>query len=291
MASALPAFCAEAFFYVAAGFSETRNWLARIPFERAQAVLLWVSALVPYLIFSVAAGTLDSHAFYLLAGLTAVLSFWYAVLPQRFAYDFGFLVIAAAPVFLRVFGRIYRSPDPHMLRNVDILGHLMWIRVGIVALLVLRGWNPGPFSFWPRLREWKSGLFYYALTVIPVVVLALSLRDVRFEPLHGAWWQIAGVALGTFFGMLWVVALSEELFFRGFVERALLDYWRSPAIAIAVSALIYGCAHLPNWRHAVVVTVLGLALGSAYWRDGSVRSPMVTHALVITTWRVLFKTI
>ncbi len=289
MTAALPAFCIEAIFYLAAGFRETRNWFARIPSLHAQAGLLWLSAPLPFLVFSLAAGTFDRHAFYLLAGLTAVFAFWYAVSPQRFAYDFGFLVIAAAPVLLHVFPRIYRSPDEHL--HIDILGHLMWIRLGIMALLVLRGWNPGPFTFWPRAREWKSGAVYYALAVVPLVCFSLMLHDARFEPLHGAWWQIAGAGVGTFFGILWVVALSEELFFRGFLERALLDSWRSPALPIALSAILYGCAHLPNWRHALVVMLLGVALGTVYWRTGSVRSPMVTHALVVTTWRVLFKSI
>lgn len=289
MTAALPAFALEAVFYLGAGFVHTRSWFARISSRRAQAALLWITALLPYLIFSSAAGTFEPRAFYLLAALTAIFSFWYGITPRRFAYDFAFLVIAAAPVLLRTFPRIYRSPDSHL--HIDVLGHLMWIRIGILALLVLRGWNPGPFSFWPRTHEWKAGLFYYLLALVPLIVLALTIHDVRFEPLHDSWWQNTAIAIGTFFGILWVVALSEELFFRGFVERAFLDSWRSPIIAIVVSAVLYGCAHLPNWRHAVVVTVLGIALGTAYRRTGSVRSPMVTHALVVTTWRVFFKSI
>jgi membrane protease YdiL (CAAX protease family) len=292
MTAALPAFSIEAVFYLASGFHETRDWFAGIPSGRAQAGLLWISALLPYLMFSLCAGTFERHAFYLLAALTAVLAFWHVTLPRRLAYDVGFLVIAAAPVLLRVFQRIYRSPDEHL--RIDILGHLMWIRVGAAALLVLREWHPGSFSFWPRAREWKTGLFYYGLVVVPIVALALALRDVRFEPLHGEWWQIAGMTIGTFFGMLWVVALGEELFFRGVIQRALLNFWRSPAAAIGASTVLYASVHLwfrefPNWRHALVVALLGMACGTAYWRSGSVRAPMVTHALVVTTWRVLFK--
>lgn len=295
MTAALPAFSLEAIFYLAAGFPATRAWFAQFASARAQAGVLWISALAPYLVFSLTTRTFEVHAFYLLAGLTAVLAFWHALLPRRFAYDFGFLVVAAAPVLLQVFPRIYRSPDQH-IRGLDILGHFMWIRVGIVALLILREWHPGPFSFWPGAREWKAGALYYAVSVIPIVALALMLHDVRFEAPHGRWWQIAGITIGSFFGFLWVVAFSEELFFRGLVERAFLNQWRSPAVAIALSALIYGSAHLwyrafPNWRHAVVVTLLGLVLGTAYWRTGGVRSSMVTHALVITTWRMLFRNV
>ncbi len=254
---------------------------------------MWLSALIPYLIFSLRAGTFDRNAFYLLAGLMAIFSFWHAVLPRRMAYDFGFLVIAAAPVVTKVFARIYREPDGQ-LHIGDVLGHLTWIRVGIVALLVLRAWDPGEFGPWPRKEEWKAGFFYYLMAVAPLVGLALALHDLRFAPSAGPWWRLAGLGAAQFFGIFWVVALSEELFFRGVVMKAILAAWSAPAVAVILSSALYGCSHLwfheyPNWRDAIVTTVLGVVCGVAYWRTGSVRAPMVTHALVATTARMLFR--
>ena len=292
MTAALPAFLIEAVFYLASIFEATRAWFSRIDSPRAQAAILWISAVLPYIVFSFSARTFSRNAFYLLAVLSGVVAFWYAQVPRRVAYDIGFLVIAAAPIVERVFARIYQPPDGQL--RIDILGHLMWIRLGVMALLVLRRWDPGPFSFWPRREEWKIGLLYYAAVLIPIVSVALAIHDARFAPVHDAWWRVAILAAATFFGMLWVVALGEELFFRGVIERALYDNWRSPVWAILVSALIFGCAHLwfhqfPDWRRALVATVLGIACGTAYAQTGSVRAPMVTHACVVATWRVLFK--
>ncbi len=291
MIAALPAFLLEAVFYLGSIFESTRQWFSGLGSRWTQAALLWVTAMLPFLVFSLTAGTYRPDAFYLLAALCAVFAFWYAVLPRRTAYDVGFLVIAAAPIILRVFKRIYIPP--HEGLHIDILGHLMWIRLGIVALLVLRKWKPGPFGFWPRREEWKAGILYYSLVLIPIVALATALHDVRFEPPHGAWWKITAVGVGTFFGVLWVVGLGEELFFRGMIERALLNSSRSPALAVAASAAVFGCAHLwfhrfPDWRRALVAGLLGVACGIAYARSGSVRAPMVTHAFVVATWRVLF---
>lgn len=290
--AALPALLLEATFYLAATFEDTRAAFARLGTPHTKAGALWMSALLPYLIFSSLSGTFASQAFYSLAFLTGIFSFWYVVLPRRPVYDFSFLVIAAAPVVAGVFKRIYQSPDPHL--QVDVLGHLMWIRVGVAALLVLRQWDPGKFGLWPRRREWKIGIFYYLLVLLPICLLALGLHDVRFAPLNKNPWQIAAIAVGTFFGILWVVALSEELFFRGVVTPAVLKIWRSPVLAVVVSALLYGSSHLwfhdfPNWRRALVTTLLGLACGGAYLRSGSVRAPMVTHAFVVTTWRIFFR--
>jgi len=291
MTAALPAFLVEAFFYLASVFEETRARFKRIRLPRLKAALLWISALLPYSIFSLATGTFERNAFYLLALLCAVFAFWYVLLPRRVAYDVGFLVIAAAPIVTHVFRRIYRSPDDI---RVDILGHLMWIRLGIAALLILREWNPGAFGFWPRAREWRAGILWYFIFVIPIVALALGIHDVHFELVSGPWWRVAGIGIGTFFGILWVVALGEELFFRGVIERALLDTWRSTALAVAVSALLFGSVHLgfrqfPDWRRAVTTVLLGIALGIIYARTASVRASMVTHAFVVATWRMFFK--
>jgi membrane protease YdiL (CAAX protease family) len=292
MTGALGAFLLEAVFYLASIFEETRAWFRRISSRRTQAAMLWISALLPYLVVSLVTATFQRNAFYLLAVLCAVFAFWYVYTPRRLVYDIGFLVIAAAPIVERVFTRIYQSPDRHL--RLDILGHLMWIRLGTMALLVLREWDPGPLSLWPRADEWKTGLLYYAGVFIPIALVATSLHDVTFAFPNDAWWRVAALAVGTFFGILWVVALGEELFFRGVIERALYDSWGSPTGAVLVSAVVFGSAHLwfhqfPNWRRACVATILGLACGTAYLRTGSVRAPMVTHAFVVATWRVFFK--
>ncbi len=297
MTAALPAFLLEAVFYLFSMFEQTRAWFAGLAFGRlgsrsAQASVLWISAVFPYIVFSFSAGTFQRNAFYLLALLCGVLAFWYAQVPRRIAYDVGFLVIAAAPILERVFSRIYQSPDGQF--RIDILGHLMWIRLGIMALLVMREWDPGPLTLWPRRNEWRIGLLWYAAVLVPIVLVALAVRDVRFAPLHDPWWRTILIAAGTFFGILWVVALAEELFFRGVIERAIYDTWQSPILAVLVSAVVFGVAHLwfhpfPDWRHAAVASVLGLACGIAYLQSGSVRAPMVTHAFVVATWRVLFR--
>ena len=287
----LPAFLLEALFYLAATFRSVREALVRIESPRTEALMLWVSASVPYLVFSLLAGTFNAHSLYLLVGLTAVLSFWQVLLPHRFIYDAGFLVIAASPIVTRVFLRIYQSPDPAV--HVDVLGHVMWLRIGIFALLGLRRWDPGSFGLWPNLHEWRVGALWYLVAIVPVISLALSLHDVRWAPLRKEPLVIAGITIGTFFGILWIVALGEELLFRGIIARAILNRGLSPVVAVMVSSVLFGVAHLwfhafPNWRRALVATLIGVFCGMAYVKSRSVRVPMVTHALVVTTWRLFF---
>ena len=100
------------------------------------------------------------------------------------------------------------------------------------------------------------------------------------------------MAVGTFFGMLWVVALSEEFFFRGLLQRWLSEWLRSERGGLVVASVLFGLAHLPfrsfpNWRFALLAAVAGLFYGRAYLKAGGIRAAMVAHALVNTVWRVL----
>jgi membrane protease YdiL (CAAX protease family) len=260
-----------------------------------QALALWISALAPYLLFSSLTGTFRLQHFAILLFVTALLSFWNVVLPRSPVADLGFLALAAAPMVARLLPEIYESPDPHSRADFlgPALGHAMWFRIGIVALLVLRQWDAGPFSLWPRLREWRIGVICYLLAVGPISAMALAVHAVRFSPLQRDPLILAFTAVSTFFGIFWGVALGEDLFFQGVVTRALVGTWNSWLMAIGVSAVLFGAVHLwvhgfPNWRWASVVTVLGVACGIAYAKSGSVRAPMVTHAFVVTTWRLLF---
>jgi membrane protease YdiL (CAAX protease family) len=293
MTAVLPAFLFEAFFYLGSVFEETRIWFSQFRAKRLQAAVLWASAVTPYLILSLGAGTFQRNAFYIVLMLTGVLAFWHAVLPRRAAYDIGFLLIAAAPLAVRVFGRIYVSPDSHQVQ-VDVLGHVMWLRLGIAALLILREWDPGAFGLWPTSREWRLGVVYFLISILPLTVLAMALHDVRFQPLPGPWWRLTGIGIGTFFGILWVVALGENLFFQGVIARAIRGAWSSQLAAVLISSVLYGSAHLwihtfPTWRHSLVCVLLGIPFGLLYFRTGSVRAPMVTHALVVVTQRLLFR--
>jgi membrane protease YdiL (CAAX protease family) len=293
VSAALPAFLIESVFYLGALFAGSRAWFEERFWSWTQGGILWASALAPYLMFSLSAGTFHSRAFLLLAGLTGVLSFWFVFAPRRTTYDAGFLVLAAAPVLLRVFPRIYFAPESNTLVRVDYLGHLMVVHVAVSALLVLRQWDPGPVGPWPNRSEWRAGVVYYLIAVAPLCALALSLHAVKFAPRTGHWWMLVALAAGYFAGMFWVTVFSEELLFRGVIERALLDTWHSRWAAIIVSSLLFGAVHLwvrhfPNWYWMSIAIALGLFLGWAYVRTGSIRATMVTHALVIVTWRMLF---
>jgi len=161
--------------------------------------------------------------------------------------------------------------------------------LGITLFLIVRREDGTGFGFWPEHREWRIGLQHYAMFLPLGAVLIYLLDFARFAPATGAWWQ----APAMFFAFLWVVALGEEFFFRGLLQR-----WLSEAVgqwpALVAASLAFGAVHLPfrefpNWKFATLATVAGFFYGRAFQRGGGIRAAMVTHALVVTTWRTLLR--
>jgi membrane protease YdiL (CAAX protease family) len=285
MAGVLPAFFFESVFFLGAVFDGTRQLFASISRPAWQSLLEMTSALVPFLIVTKTAGTYDSHALLILAVLCALMSFWWVLFPRRTAYDVGFLVMAAVPIVLKVFQRLYVTPVPRI--EISVLGHLMWIRLALVSLLVQRRFDVGPVGLWPKMSEWREGVLQFLLAIVPLSLLGHWSPQKISSP---AEWTAH--ALGYFLGILWVVALSEDVF-RSVITQMFLRHKSGVIVAVAGSAILFGAAHLwyrdfPNWRFAAIAMAAHAFFTVAYVRTGSVRASMVTHALTVTTWRMVF---
>jgi hypothetical protein len=70
--------------------------------------------------------------------------------------------------------------------------------------------------------------------------------------------------------------LVEELFFRGLLLRSLLERTR-PALAIPVSAVLFGLAHFEALQFGGLA-VFGLVLGVLAWRTGRLGPSIGAHA-------------
>lgn len=84
--------------------------------------------------------------------------------------------------------------------------------------------------------------------------------------------------------------LCEELLFRGYMQRRLLERW-SPAVAILVTSIIFALMHI--MPHAMLAAFpLGLWIGVIAWRSGSIWPGVACHAFVngsLNLWRMIIK--
>ena len=291
MLAALPACLLEITFYFALGVERWRARLEKMP-PPAAALLLTLAAVAPYCAAAPAFGFFHWKSLLVLGLLAGVASFWYVVLPHRGASDVLFVLFMAAIFLANVERSQYQNPYPKL--QLDVLGRVMWIRTGALAMLTIRRMHGIGFGFWPKRGEWAIGAAYFAIFV-PVALLAG--RAVKFAAPHAphadGWLHASVLGLGTFFGVLWVLALGEEFFFRGLLQQWIGGWLHNEWLGLALASALFGLAHLwlhafPNWQMVAMAAIAGVFYGLAFRQARSIRASMVTHALTVTAWKLFF---
>jgi membrane protease YdiL (CAAX protease family) len=246
---------------------------------------LMASALVAYLAYSLPAGEFRVPAFAMLVVGAAFAVYWLGSL-RHWATDLAYLALVAAVTIAGLHKRVFTGPDS---LPVAAIGQLLWFRLPLTSFLMNRPTDHVGFGFVPRLSEARTGLVVYLCCMPALVATMAVLGASSFRPAPDPWVR----ALATFVGIYFVVALFEEFFFRGLILPKLRSQWGTGPALVATS-ILFGLVHVrfgnrfPNWNMVVLASVAGLFFGWAYLRAGSIRAAMVTHALVVATWRAAF---
>lgn len=125
------------------------------------------------------------------------------------------------------------------------------------------------------------------LNVIAAMLLSTAFGYVSFQPKWTSFfWSWAAVNL-------LLTCVSEEAFFRGFIQRELDSAlsgrrWGS-AIAIGCSAVLFGAAHFAGgWRYVLLATIAGAGYAIAYRRSRSIEMAILAHFLLNATHFLFF---
>ena len=282
----LPAFLIELALYLAACINRTRERLEELR-PGTIATLLTLAAPVSYLAYTLPAGNASVFSVMAILTLAATASFWYLIASRTATADAGFVVLLATPILVKAFDVLYPDVVPRI--PMRILGVVMWSRTALVSILVLRRLEGVGFGLIPRWREWAIGfrnfLWFFPLGLAGAFAIGfVQVRDVRIEP------RTFLLMAATFLGVLWVLAVAEEFFFRGVIQQFLSRLLGSNTAGLLLASVLFGLAHLgyrefPNWRFALLATLAGMFYGRAYVQAQSIRAAMVTHALVVTVWK------
>ena len=285
----LAGFLVEYPFYLVPAWADLRKRMA----GRAFPLFLALSFLLPYLACYGPASHLQFFHLVALAALAFALGLWYFVLPVHPATDLAFLTFAGAILLSHFFESVYPPLYAHL--PAAILGRLALFEGVALVLMIQRGMAWTGYGFIPNLREWRIGALHYLAFLPLAACVAFPLKLVRRASPAPFWHTI-----GIFLAFLWVVALFEEFIFRGVLQQWLEEWtgrFSSPlaprTIALLLTSLIFGAAHLwfrgfPNWRWALLAGILGWFCGHARNQAGGIRAGVVTHALVVATWRGFF---
>jgi uncharacterized protein len=267
-------------FYLAMGFRDVRECLAgrRFPW-----FLLALGAL-PYL--AACCGAIEFHWLSLarVVALALAAGLWFIVLPAGPLTDLAFLAAIPAVILGGYFDSIY---PVYLGQKLVTLGHVTFIPMAVLPLMLERRVVETGFTFAPTRAEWRIGVLHFACFLPVGAALGFGFRAFRPHELAPLW-----KVVGTFFGFLWVIGLSEEFFFRGVLQQWIGDWMGNRTAALAVASLVFGAVHLgfpgfprPNWRWALLAGALGWFCGRARNQAGSIGASTVTHALAVTVWR------
>ncbi len=177
-------------------------------------------------------------------------------------------------LFLSLFGGIIAelfTRDPVELLTVS---YLVVAAGAFVLLSGLRWWRRAGFT---SLGHRSDVLLY----LLPTAIALFSLTEGITAT---GWSEVALFAAFSF-----VVAWTEEAFFRGLVLQTLLPAGIRPAVI--VSALLFGLPHLFNafgglWdlqfviANTVAALGIGITLAALVVRTGTIWPPILIHALV-----------
>jgi hypothetical protein len=283
----LAAFLAEFPFYLVPAFPD---WRERFSGQNLTPYL-FVSAVLPYLIACCGASAFQWASLARVAALALALGLWFVVLPRWRVFDLAFLALFPIVLLGHYSDAVYRPLYPRLGRELAVLNHVVLIQMTVMVLMVARRVRETGYGLIPTVREWGIGALHYLYFLAAGLPLAYLLHAIRLREHPAPAWSAAG----TFLGFLWVISLSEEFLLRGVLQGWLEDWLASRTAALVVAAAVFGAVHLwftthpfPNWRWAIIGMVLGLACGHARNQAGGIRAGVVTHALVVATWRAFF---
>jgi membrane protease YdiL (CAAX protease family) len=278
----IAAFLIETPFYLVIGFPALRRRVAGARLPGGLPAYLVVSAVLPYLACCCGAFPFQWMALARLVAAALAVGLWYVFLPAAAIADLGFLALTGALIVSKYLVPVYPI---YLKQHLVILGHITVIQMAVMALTLQRQVLETGLGFWPNRREWGVGVLhflYFMAVAWPLNLLLHATHTVHPRPL----WVVGGVFLGG----LWVQALSEEFFFRGVLQSWLEGWARNRTVALLAVSAVFGLIHywFRGWKWVILTAVLGWFCGWARNRTGGIRAGVVTHSLVVATWRAFF---
>jgi membrane protease YdiL (CAAX protease family) len=258
--------------------------------RRAQTLPTWVRMVrpavlcVPYVLVSGAGGMFRWRWLLLYALLPVVVAGLMLqakrVDPERLGTWRDFLVLAT--LGLAVDLRWFEGGWP---AHLAAFNKILLLDMGIYGFLILRELDGVGFDLRLKLRDLGVGVREYLFYAPMAVVLGLGLGFLHF---HAHWprgTQVLGALIFTFL----LIAIPEELFFRGWLQN-LLERRLGRMPALLVTAVVFGMSHFNkravhfNWRYVLMAALAGVFYGRAWRQNRRVGASAITHALVDTTW-------
>ena len=171
-----------------------------------------------------------------------------------------------------------RLPDPGGLRATPLAGLTSGLYLFLVACPIARI----GYTFTLRAADVRPALLATALFAIVGIPIGLATGFLEWNP-RLEWIRIIVAPLAIYLA----TGVPEEFLFRGLIQNALERGLGRAALPVA--AVIFGFAHLPDFRYVLLATLAGVAYGWVYVRTRRITAAAITHALVDWIWVLLLR--
>lgn len=210
--------------------------------------------------------------------------------PNR--YDLLAIIFLYVPVELAALARAWRPADPGIPSPSHPFTQLLSMNLALFCFMAIRPIEGIGFTFRLRARDVGQALIAFAWFFPLALLFGTATGFVPFKP-H---LPDPGLIIPVILGKTVMVALPEEILFRGLMQNLLQRAARTArgrVAALLVASVIFGFSHFNNhpifdWRYVTIASVAGIAYGTVYNRTGKVTAAAITHALIDIVWRLCF---
>lgn len=200
--------------------------------------------------------------------------------------DYATVLIIWLPAEFRWMYRLFPYP-PVLTHTLTIL---LALSTAVAAFVLLRRLEGVGYAVeWRRGFAWHFALNFIVFAAI-AIPLGLKMHFLTWDPTFARVRSLPLFAPGVLFFTAW----PEEFFFRGILQNVLSRSLKNRWAGLAVGSAIFGLSHIfhapyPNWKYVLLATIAGLFYGHVWMKTGSLLPGALVHALVDTSWHILFR--
>ncbi len=201
---------------------------------------------------------------------------------------FAIYALAMALALLPGFHRIVLVQPQVLSEGATPYGISVGFPKVVTGIIILGLINPLLVTSWRELGRVLARAFpVYVVTAIVGMIAVLAMGYASFAPK----WTTLFLLFAPV--NLFFTCLSEEAFFRGFIQHELsrLGSRRALAagVALTVAAILFGLAHFGGgWTYVFLAAVAGLGYGWAFMRTQRIEAAMAVHFGLNATHFLLF---
>jgi uncharacterized protein len=180
--------------------------------------------------------------------------------------------------------------EPAWPRALVAMNKVLLLDAGLYGFHAIRRLDGVGLDLRWRVADWKIGLRELLFYIPIAVTLGLALGFLHWHGQVSRPWLLPGTWIFTYL----LIALPEEIFFRGWMQN-LFERRIGRTASLLLAAVLFGLSHFNkrtahfNWRYVLLAAIAGIFYGRAWGSERRIAASSITHASVDTLWGALLR--